>query len=62
MLPGDIIAFASNGRDVDHTALYAGRGRIIHSSSSGRGVRYDDLYSQRGTWYVEHMVAVRRVL
>jgi len=59
---GDLMLFASNGVRIDHVAVYAGDGRIIHSSSSGGGVRYDDLSTRRGRWFVDHHVASRRVL
>ena len=58
--PGDLVMFAEGGA-ISHVAIYAGRNRIIHSSSSGGGVRYDDLSTQRGEWFVDHMVAARRV-
>lgn len=58
--PGDLVMFAEDGQ-IDHVAIYAGRNRIIHSSASGGGVRYDDLSTQRGDWFVDHMVAARRV-
>jgi peptidoglycan DL-endopeptidase CwlO len=59
--PGDLIMFAESGRPISHVAIYAGNKRIIHSTKSGGGVRYDNLTTQRGAWFRNHMVAVRRV-
>jgi hypothetical protein len=61
LAPGDLIMFAERGEPISHVAIYAGRHRIIHASASGGSVRYDDLTTHRGEWFVDHMVAARRV-
>jgi peptidoglycan DL-endopeptidase LytE len=60
--PGDLMLFSSTGGRIDHVAIYAGDGRILHSSRSGGGVGYDDLDSARGRWFLDHHVSSRRVL
>jgi len=62
MLPGDILLFAEPGEAVSHVAIYVGSGRIIHASSAMGEVAYLDLAGSRGAWYVQNLVAVRRIL
>ena len=62
MRPGDLLLFAEPGEAVSHVAIYVGSGRIIHASSAMGGVNYLDLDGGRGAWYVQNLVAVRRVM
>jgi cell wall-associated NlpC family hydrolase len=60
--PGDLLLFASSGREVNHVAIYVGNNRILHSSAGAGGVVFDDLTTPRGRWYLKRHVASRRVL
>ena len=61
LLPGDLLLFAERGEAISHVALYVGNGEIIHASSSYGAVNYLDLSSSRGAWFVQNMVAARRL-
>jgi cell wall-associated NlpC family hydrolase len=60
--PGDLMLFSSEGRGVDHVAIYVGDNRIIHSSAGAGRVVYDDLSTPRGRWYLARHTTSRRVL
>ena len=62
LVPGDILLFAEPNEAISHVAIYVGDGRIIHASSAMGGVTYLDLGGDRGAWYVQNMVAVRRLM
>ena len=58
----DILLFAEPGEAISHVAIFVGSGRIIHASSAAGEVSYLDLGGSRGAWYVQNLVAVRRLL
>ena len=60
--PGDLMFFDTEGHGVDHVAIYAGGGRLIHAASGAGRVRYDEIGTDRGQWLLERLVASRRVL
>jgi cell wall-associated NlpC family hydrolase len=62
MRAGDILLFAEPGEAVSHVAIFVGSGTIIHSSSALGGVTYTDLGGNRAEWYLQNLVAVRRLL
>ncbi len=62
MAPGDLLFFAEKGEAISHVAIYVGNGEIIHSSSGYGGVNYLDLNTGRGDWYIQNLVAVRRMI
>jgi len=57
-VPGDRMYFACHHAEIDHTGMYIGEGRFIHSSMGhGQAVAIDRV---DGAYYAEHLVCVRR--
>jgi len=62
MQPGDLMFFAEPGEAISHVAIYVGNGEIIQASSAIGSVNYMDLNGNRSDWYIQNLVAVRRVM
>lgn len=54
--PGDLVFYGTNGRKIDHVALYAGNGQIIHASDAKTGIKMSNLY------YGKPIIGYRRVI
>ena len=47
LVPGDLLFFRLDGREVSHVAIYAGDGRFVHAPQTGKAVetrQLDDAY------------------
>lgn len=55
LLPGDLIFYGNNGY-IDHVAIYAGNGEIIHASTPRTGITMGDLY------YGKPIIGIKRVI
>ncbi len=54
--PGDLVFYGRNGVTVDHVAIYAGDGQIIHASSAKTGIKMSKLH------YGKPIIGVKRVI
>ena len=54
MEPGDLL-FYSSGREIDHVAMYIGKGQIVHAANRRSGVKIS-------TWNYRKPVTIRRVI
>ena len=42
--PGDLLFYSSSGGGIDHVAIYAGNGAIVHAANSNTGIVWGDAY------------------
>ena len=55
IMPGDLV-FYGNGGSIDHVAMYAGEGKIIHASTSSTGIIMSNLR------YGKPIIGIKRVI
>lgn len=53
---GDLVFYGKDGVNIDHVAIYAGNGQIIHASDAKSGIKMSNLY------YGKPIIGVKRVI
>ena len=39
MRPGDLVFYSKNGKNINHVAMYAGNGQVVHASTEETGIK-----------------------
>jgi hypothetical protein len=60
--PGDVLTFATSGRQVSHVGLYIGNGKFIHSASQGVQISVLSAEDVSGRWWFQRWVGARRIV
>ncbi|MGL4346422.1 MAG: NlpC/P60 family protein [Cellulosilyticaceae bacterium] len=55
LLPGDLVFYGFNGH-IDHVAIYAGEGEIVHASTAKTGIKMSELE------YGKPIIGIKRVI
>jgi cell wall-associated NlpC family hydrolase len=60
--PGDVLTFATSGRQVSHVGLYLGNGRFIHSARQGVQISVLSPEDVSGRWWFRRWIGARRIV
>lgn len=59
LMPGDLVFFASDYKNISHVGIYVGDNKMIHASSGYHKIAFDDLTRE---YRVDHYMGARRIL
>jgi cell wall-associated NlpC family hydrolase len=59
---GDVLTFATGGKQISHVGLYLGSGRFIHSARQGVQISVLSPDDISGRWWYSRWVGARRIV
>jgi cell wall-associated NlpC family hydrolase len=59
---GDVLTFATTGKQISHVGLYLGNGKFIHSASQGVQISVLSPEDVSGRWWFKRWVGARRIV